>query len=104
MQTHSPSQYFAALSASASFCAFVFLLPNTFKLVLLGTDDVVVVDAIADGRTTNADVVATDKHNNAKIIEMMEVDDFMILMYVLASGKEEDFIGSIQIKFCIFMG
>ena len=46
-------------------------------LVLLTTDDVV-VDAIEDGRTTNADVVATDKHNNAKIIEMMEVDDFMI--------------------------
>lgn len=80
LQTHSPSQYIAAFSASSAFCAFDFFLPNTFKLVLLVllTADDVILDAMEDGRTTNADVVATDKHSNAKIIEMMEVDDFMI--------------------------
>lgn len=85
MQTHSPSQYNAAFSAAASFCAFDFLFPKTFKLVL----DVVatepanadVAGAVADGRITKADVVENDKQTKASSREITEEKDFMVAKY-----------------------
>ena len=72
----------AAFSASASFCAFDFFFPKTFKLVLdvVATEAVDAADgAITDGRTTKADVVENDKQTKAKRREMTAEKDFMMI-------------------------
>ena len=88
----------AAFWASASFCAFDFLVPNTFKLVLVVDIDVVeaAAGAIADGRTTKADVEEENAHNNAKSIEIRVTGDF-----ILALGDGEREISSSRYEFVV---
>lgn len=72
----------AAFSASASFCACDFLLPKTFKLVILvveGAVDTVSDGAFADGRMTKADVVENDKQTKARTREIREEKLFMVV-------------------------
>ena len=75
LHTHSPSQYIAAFSASAFFCAFDFLVPKTFRLVLVisaGLTDVAVGGETKVGRATKADVVENDKQSAASIVKIRE--------------------------------
>ena len=88
MQTHSPSQYMAALAASSSFCACDFLFPKTFKLVLVvaaGAVDTVNEGAFAEGMT-KADDVENDKQIKARIREITEEKRFIVVMKVFEKG------------------
>jgi hypothetical protein len=90
LQTHSPSQYIAAFAASSSFCAFVFLVPKTFSLVLVvaaGANDAVVGAVIAGG-VTKADVVENNMQTNTSRADTKEEKDFMVYYSMRSVGVD----------------
>jgi len=79
LQTHSPSQYFSAFSASSACCAFDLRFPKTLSAVVEEVVDGVVnnegVD-VDDGRGVEKAEVLVDKHKKARTANSKETKVF----------------------------